>query len=54
MEVATGKFTEQPAGADVTKMKTSMSFLQIKASLGLGLGEHSSMWWTGPWFFSTV
>jgi hypothetical protein len=35
MEVATGKFTEQPAGTDVTKLETSMSFLQIKASMGL-------------------
>ncbi len=35
MEVATGKFSEQPAGADVTKLETSMSFLQIKASIGL-------------------
>jgi hypothetical protein len=39
MEVATGKFTEQSPGADVTKQKTSMSFLQIKASWGLKLGE---------------
>ncbi len=35
MEVATGKFVEQPAGADVMKLETSMSFLQIKASMGL-------------------
>jgi hypothetical protein len=35
MEVATGNFIEQPAGADVTKLETSMSFLQIKASMGL-------------------
>ncbi len=26
---------EQPAGADVTKLETSMSFLEIKASMGL-------------------
>jgi hypothetical protein len=35
MEVATGRFKEQPAGTDVTKLETSMSFLQIKASMGL-------------------
>ncbi len=35
MEVAMGKFVEQQAGADVTKLETSMSFLQIKASMGL-------------------
>jgi hypothetical protein len=35
MEVATGRFKDQPAGTDVTKLETSMSFLQIKASLGL-------------------
>jgi hypothetical protein len=28
MEVATGKFAEQPAGANVTKLETSMSLLQ--------------------------
>jgi hypothetical protein len=35
MEVATGKFKDQPAGTDVAKLETSMSFLQIKASMGL-------------------
>jgi hypothetical protein len=35
MEVAMGRFKDQPAGTDVTKLETSMSFLQIKASLGL-------------------
>jgi hypothetical protein len=35
MKVAMGKFIEQPAGKDMTKVKTSMSFLQIKASIGL-------------------
>jgi hypothetical protein len=35
MEVATGKFAEQPAGADVTKLEMSVSFQQIKASMGL-------------------
>ncbi len=35
MEVATGKFQEQPAVTDLTKLETSMSFLQIKASMGL-------------------
>jgi phosphoglucomutase len=35
MKVAMGKFMEQPAGTDVTKVETSMSFLQIKASIGL-------------------
>ncbi len=35
MEVATGQFKDQPAGTDVTKLETSMSFLQIKASVGL-------------------
>jgi hypothetical protein len=30
-----GRFKEQPAGTDVTKLETSMSFLQIKASMGL-------------------
>jgi hypothetical protein len=35
MEVATGRFKEQPAGTDVTKLETSMSFLQIKVSMGL-------------------
>ncbi len=35
MEVTTGKLVKQPAGADVTKLETSMSFLQIKASMGL-------------------
>jgi hypothetical protein len=40
MEVATGRFKEQPAGMDVTKLETSMSFLQIKASMGL----HEKIW----------
>jgi hypothetical protein len=31
MEVATGKFAKQPGGADITKLETSMSFLQIKS-----------------------
>jgi hypothetical protein len=35
MEVAMGRFKEQPAGTDVTKLETSMSFLQITASMGL-------------------
>jgi hypothetical protein len=35
MEVATGKFVEQPARADMTKFETSMSFLHIKTSMGL-------------------
>jgi hypothetical protein len=35
MEVATGRFKDQPAGTDVAKLETSMSFLQIKASMGL-------------------
>jgi hypothetical protein len=35
MEVATGRFKDQPAGTDVTKLETTMSFLQIKASVGL-------------------
>jgi hypothetical protein len=35
MEVTTGKLVKQPAGADVTKLETSMSFLQIKTSMGL-------------------
>jgi hypothetical protein len=35
MEVATGKFVEQLVGMNVTKLETSMSFLQIKASMGL-------------------
>jgi hypothetical protein len=35
MEVATGRFKDQPAGTDVTKLETSMSFLQIKSSMGL-------------------
>jgi hypothetical protein len=35
MEVATGKFAEQPAGTDVTKLETFTSFLKIKASMGL-------------------
>ncbi len=35
MEVATGRFREQPARMDLTKLETSMSFLQIKASMGL-------------------
>jgi hypothetical protein len=35
MEVAMGQSKDQPAGMDVTKLETSMSFLQIKASVGL-------------------
>ncbi len=35
MEVATSRFKEQPAGMDLTKLETSMSFLQIKASMRL-------------------
>ncbi len=35
MEMATGRFKDQPAGTDVTKLETTMSFLQIKASVGL-------------------
>jgi hypothetical protein len=35
MEVATGRFKDQPAGTDMTKLETTMSFLQIKASVGL-------------------
>jgi hypothetical protein len=35
MEVAKDKFKEQLAGTVVTKLETSMSFLQIKASMGL-------------------
>jgi hypothetical protein len=40
MEVATRKFVEQPGGANVTKLETSMSFLQIKASMG----QHEKIW----------
>ncbi len=35
MEVATGRFKDQPAGTDVAKLETSMSFLQINTSMGL-------------------
>jgi hypothetical protein len=35
MEVATGRFKDQPAGTNVTKLETTMSFRQIKASVGL-------------------
>jgi hypothetical protein len=35
MKVATGKFVEQLARADMTKLETSMSFLHIKVSMGL-------------------
>jgi hypothetical protein len=35
MEVATGRFKEQPAEMDTTKLETSMSFLQMKASMRL-------------------
>ncbi len=40
MEVAKGRFREQPARTDLTKLETSMSFLQIKASMGL----HEKIW----------
>jgi hypothetical protein len=35
MEVVTGKLTEQPVGAEVTKLKMPMSVKQIKSSMGL-------------------
>jgi hypothetical protein len=35
MEVARGRFNDRPAGTDVTKLETTMSFLQIKDSVGL-------------------
>jgi hypothetical protein len=35
MEVAMGQFSEVPIGADVTRLETLMSFLQIKSSMGL-------------------
>jgi hypothetical protein len=35
VEVATGKFVKQLARAEMTKLETSMSFLHIKASMGL-------------------
>jgi hypothetical protein len=33
--VATGRFKDQPARTDATKLETMMSFLQIRASVGL-------------------
>ncbi len=35
MEVAASKFPELPAGVDVTRLETSMSFFQIKSSMNL-------------------
>jgi hypothetical protein len=35
MEMAIGKFSEQPCAADVTRLEMFMSFLQIKVSMGL-------------------